>query len=181
MAATANWWFAREGEGRGCGRVDFDNAAFDLDADLNLQNALPDLDSNNYNHDVALLLGLAAGAGLIEQADISATSSVDNILNAQVDSTASAFGNLKSIAIETGRYDNGLVMGDISQLSVANVSANRDCDRHPPRQLQQPRCSDGSDCKGNCHGNRQRRQHQGQFEPGSGKRHRQHAVTMLPA
>jgi len=110
--------------GRGCGHVNFEDADFDLDADLSLQDAKPNLDSGNYNHDVALLLGLAAGAGLIEQADISATSSVDTIFNAQVDSTASAFGNLKSIDVATGRWDNGLVMGDISQLSVANVSAD---------------------------------------------------------
>jgi hypothetical protein len=113
-----------DGEGHGCGHVNFDNAQFDLDADLGLQDAKPNLDSGNYNHDVALLLGLAAGAGLIEQADISATSSVDTIFNAQVDSTASAFGNLKSITVDTAKYDNGLVMGDISQLSVANVSAD---------------------------------------------------------
>ena len=107
----------------GCG-VNFEHAPFDLDADLNLQNNLPDLDTDNYNHDVALLLGLAAGAGLIEQADISASSSVNHIFNAQVDSTASAFGNLKSIDVSTAANMNGLVMADITQLSVANVSAS---------------------------------------------------------
>lgn len=114
-----------QGEHSGChGRVDFDDADFDLDADLGLQDKLYDLDTDNYNHDVALLLGLAAGAGLIEQADISASSSASHILNAQVESTASAFGNVKSIDVKTDYNQNGLVMADITQLSVANVSAN---------------------------------------------------------
>lgn len=106
-----------------CG-ANFEGADFDLDADLNLQDAEPNLDTGNHNHDVALLLGLAAGAGLIEQANISATSDASNIFNAQVNSTASAFGNLKSIDIATDNFDNGLVLADITQLSVANVSAN---------------------------------------------------------
>lgn len=104
--------------------MNFEEAPFDLDADLNLQDELYDLDTGNHNHDVALLLGLAAGAGLIEQADISASSSASNIYNAQVESTASAFGNLKSINVETTEWDNGLVLADITQLSVANVSAD---------------------------------------------------------
>ena len=115
-----------EGQDRKCygNKVDFDLANFDLDADLNVQDASPNLDSNNYNHDVALLLGLAAGAGLIEQADITASAEAYNIWNAQVDATATAIGNLKSINLETSKRDNGLVMADITQLSVANVSAD---------------------------------------------------------
>lgn len=114
----------RRGEGNQSARVDFDDADFDLDADLNLQDAEPTLDSGNYNHDVALLLGLAAGAGLIEQADIRAESDAYSIYNAQVLSSATAIGNIKSIDVETARWDNGLVVADITQLSVANVSAD---------------------------------------------------------
>lgn len=99
-------------------------AQFDLDADLSLQDQKYDLDSGNYNHDVALLLGLAAGAGLIEQADIKAESEAEYILNAQVLSSATAIGNVKSIGVETDLPDNGLVIADITQLSVANVSAD---------------------------------------------------------
>jgi hypothetical protein len=119
----------RNGGDHGCGRVDFDNAQFDLDADLTINRGRNDpqnfnLDSDNYSHDVALLLGLAAGAGLIEQADIRAEADAYDIVNAQVDATATAIGNLKSIDVATGKWDNGLVMADITQLSVANVSAD---------------------------------------------------------
>jgi len=106
------------------GRVNFEDADFDLDADLSLQDQKYDLNSGNYNHDVALLLGLAAGAGLIEQADVTAESNAYSIYNAQVTSSATAIGNLKSISVETGIDDNGLVIADITQLSVANVSAD---------------------------------------------------------
>jgi hypothetical protein len=108
----------------GGGHVDFEDADFDLDADLSLQDSKYDLDSGNYNHDVALLLGLAAGAGLIEQADIKAESEAEYILNAQVLSSATAIGNVKSIGVETDVPDNGLVIADITQLSVANISAD---------------------------------------------------------
>lgn len=111
----------RRGEG---GNVDFEDADFDLDADLSLQDSEYNLDSGNYNHDVALLLGLAAGAGLIEQADVKAESDAEYIYNAQVLSSATAIGNLKSIGVETNRWENGLVVADITQLSVADVSAD---------------------------------------------------------
>lgn len=114
----------RRGEGNRSARVDFEDADFDLDADLNLQDAEPNLDSGNYNHDVALLLGLAAGAGLIEQADIRAESNAYDIYNAQVASTATAIGNIKSIDVVTDKWENGLIVADITQLSVANVSAD---------------------------------------------------------
>ena len=84
----------------------------------------PNLDSGNYNHDVALLLGLAAGAGLIEQADITASAKAYDIWNAQTEATATAIGNIKSIDLETVRNANGLIIADITQLSVANVSAD---------------------------------------------------------
>ena len=105
-------------------KVNFEEADFDLDADLNLQNDLPNLDTNNHFHDLALLFGLAAGAGLIEQAEISAKSEVYNIYNATGSSAATAIGNLKSIGVDTTNPSNGVVLADVTQLSVANVRAN---------------------------------------------------------
>jgi hypothetical protein len=109
--------------GRGDCSVNFDNAAFDLDADYNLNDKLVNLDTKNHFHDVGLYVALASGAGLFTKADISAVSMVSDILNASVESTATAIGNLKSIDVSTGKNDNGVVLADITQVSVADVSA----------------------------------------------------------
>ena len=110
------------GTQQGC-NPDFNEAQFDLDADLNVNDRFVNVDSGNYNHDVGLLATLAAGAGLLKKADISAVSTVDDILNASVDSTATAIGNLKTIDVNTALPTNGLVIADITQVSVADVSA----------------------------------------------------------
>ena len=70
-----------------------------------------------------MLATLAAGAGLLKKADITAVSTVNDILNASVESTATAIGNLKSIDLTTSARENGLVIADITQVSVADVSA----------------------------------------------------------
>jgi hypothetical protein len=109
-------------DSRGC-RTDFNDADFKLDAQFNVNDQPVNVDSGNYMHDVALLTTLSAGAGLLKKADISATSNVSDILNASVDSSATAIGNIKSISIDTTLPSNGLVIGDISQVSIADVSA----------------------------------------------------------
>jgi len=58
-------------------------------------------------------------------AEISATSTVSDILNASVDSAATAVGNNLTIAIEADGPDR-LLMADITQLSAANVTAVSD-------------------------------------------------------
>lgn len=110
------------GTERGC-NPDFDSAQFDLDADLNVNDQFVGVDTGNTYHDVAVLTTLAAGAGLLKKADITAVSTVDDILNASVESTATAIGNLKSIDLTTSNPENGLVIADITQVSIADVSA----------------------------------------------------------
>lgn len=105
-------------------KVNFEEADFDLDADLSLNDIEKDLHTNNHFHDLALLFGLAAGAGLIDQAEISAKSEVYNIYNATGSAAATAIGNLKSINVDTNNPNNGVVLADVTQLSVANVRAN---------------------------------------------------------
>lgn len=105
-------------------KVNFEDADFDLDADLNVNDTEKDLHQNNHFHDLALLFGLAAGAGLIDQAEISAKSEVYNIYNATGSAAATAIGNLKSINVDTNNPNNGIVLADVTQLSVANVNAN---------------------------------------------------------
>jgi hypothetical protein len=105
-------------------KVNFEDADFDLDADLSLNDIEKDLHTNNHFHDLALLFGLAAGAGLIDKADISAKSEVYNIYNATGSAAATAIGNLKSISVDTTNPNNGVVLADVTQLSVADVRAN---------------------------------------------------------
>lgn len=104
-------------------KVNFEDADFDLDADLNLNDIEKDLHTNNHFHDLALLFGLSAGAGLIDQAEISSKSEVYGIYQATASSSATSFGNLKSINVDTNNPANGVVLADVTQLSVANVSA----------------------------------------------------------
>jgi hypothetical protein len=48
---------------------------------------------------------------------------VNDILNASVESTATAIGNIKSIDVNTANLQNGLVVADVTQVSIADVSA----------------------------------------------------------
>jgi hypothetical protein len=80
-------------------------------------------DLGNSNLEIALALGLAAGAGIIDPAQITAVSWVDNIVNATVDSSATAVANNKSITIESANLENHLLMADIVQFAYADVAA----------------------------------------------------------
>ena len=80
-------------------------------------------DNNNVYPEAAALLTLAALFNLLDPAEISAVSQVDDILNASVDSAATAVANNKSIKVEAKVRDDAVVMGDITQFAVANVSA----------------------------------------------------------
>ncbi len=82
--------------------------------------------SINTNHLVGAATLVGAVGGLIDKAEISAVSRVSNILNASVDSAATAVGNNKSINIEPRTFADAVMMGDVTQVSVANVSALSD-------------------------------------------------------
>ena len=105
--------------------VDVDvDADVDIDYDVNMTADVKfenEVETNNYFHNVGLMTAFFAGAGLIKKADIYAESEVSDILNATAASTATAIGNYKSIAVDTINPDNGLVMADITQVSVADV------------------------------------------------------------
>jgi hypothetical protein len=58
----------------------------------------------------------------VTPATVSATSTVYDILNASVDSSATAVGNNLAVAIEAEGPDR-LLMADVTQISVANVTA----------------------------------------------------------
>ena len=85
--------------------------------------ALGALDIDNTNHAVGAALLLGAAFGALEPANISAVSQVSNILNASVDSAATAVGNNKSITIDARTNPDAILMGDVTQVALANVSA----------------------------------------------------------
>ena len=60
---------------------------------------------------------------MIEPATISATSSVSAILNASVESNATAVANNMNIDLEASTPDDAFMIADITQHAFANVSA----------------------------------------------------------
>ncbi|MBP6013545.1 MAG: hypothetical protein KBA31_15065 [Alphaproteobacteria bacterium] len=93
----------------------------------------------NFHTDLAVLFTLASAFGLLAPSEISATSEVGYILNASVDSTATAVANNISVNLESNvdggtschtgcsdRLSNHLVIADITQFAYANVSALSD-------------------------------------------------------
>ncbi|MGB3810611.1 MAG: hypothetical protein WA943_10980 [Parvibaculum sp.] len=80
--------------------------------------------TGNSNLSAALALVYAGSEGLINSSDIEAKSIVKDITNATVDSVATAVGNNTSvdIAYDAGS-DNGVLVGDITQVAFADVSA----------------------------------------------------------
>ena len=101
-----------------------------VEAEYELELNDNDVDTENFFHNFAITRVLAASAGFIDKAEISATSEVYNIYNATVDSSATAVGNIKTIDLEvtekeldSGHYNDAVVLADITQVSIANVSA----------------------------------------------------------
>lgn len=78
---------------------------------------------DNLNHDLAGIALIAAGLGLIQPADITATSKVYAIENASVDSSATAIANVHSIDVEAEYATDVMVISDLTQFSYADVTA----------------------------------------------------------
>lgn len=83
-------------------------------------------ESGNRFHDVLVALAYNASLGNISQGTVSADSTVRRILNATVDSSATAVVNNKSITIDARTNPDALLMADITQFSYMNASANSD-------------------------------------------------------
>lgn len=77
----------------------------------------------NTNTLLAVLFGLGAVSGELKKSDISATSKVFNITNASVDSSASAIANNISVDLQTNKLSDHVLIADITQFALANVSA----------------------------------------------------------
>ena len=81
-------------------------------------------DGTNELQDVAFLLGIGAIAGVIDAADISATSNVYDITNATVESAATAVGNNVNVELDAATPGDAVMIADLTQFSYANVSAS---------------------------------------------------------
>jgi hypothetical protein len=79
---------------------------------------------DNTHHDLVEIGLVAAALGLIQSADIDATSNVYAIENASVDSSATAIANMHSIDVEAASATDAMVVADLVQFSYADVTAS---------------------------------------------------------
>jgi len=84
------------------------------------------VNSDNSNLEAAAVLGVLALTGNIESSDIKATSTVSDILNASVDSSATAVANSLSVSLTPATPADSLVIADIVQFAFADVTAKSD-------------------------------------------------------
>lgn len=80
-------------------------------------------DTGNTHTDIAAAVALAGGMGLIEPASVSADSSVTEILNASVNSEATAVGNNMSVDLAAITADDAFMIADVTQVAYADISA----------------------------------------------------------
>lgn len=86
--------------------------------------AAVDLQDGNTHQNMAGLLTLLALTGNITPAEIDATSNVYNILNATVDSSATAVGNNLTVNLDPVTPNEDILIADAVQFSMANVNAS---------------------------------------------------------
>lgn len=79
--------------------------------------------TDNAHTDAALGLTLAAALGIITPGTVSATSTVDGITNASVDSSATAVANNMSVSLEPLQSGDAFLVADLTQFNYADVSA----------------------------------------------------------
>ena len=79
--------------------------------------------TENSNLTAAGVLGVLAITGAIVPSQISATSTVSDILNASVDSAATAVANNLSVSMEPKSAGDSVMIADIVQFAYANVTA----------------------------------------------------------
>ncbi len=79
--------------------------------------------TDNAHTDAALGLTLAGALGIITPGAVSADSTVYNILNASVDSSATAVGNNINVNVEPSLPGDATLIADLTQFNYADVSA----------------------------------------------------------
>lgn len=86
--------------------------------------SVPFYGTSNSNLTVAAALGSLALNGSLVKATIEAKSTVSDILNASVDSSATAVANNLTVAVAPATATDGLLIGDVIQFAYADVKAN---------------------------------------------------------
>ena len=81
-------------------------------------------EGGNTNTDILALATIGAALGIIQQGDVTATSSVTDILNASVDSSATAVGNNLSVDVQANTEGDALLVADLTQFNYADVTAS---------------------------------------------------------
>jgi hypothetical protein len=83
------------------------------------EGGVPGVSTNNSNLTIAAVLATLASNGGATKAAVKATSTVSEIINASVDSSATAVANNLTVTMAP----NGLLIGDVTQVAFANVTA----------------------------------------------------------
>ncbi len=106
--------------------IELHEGQFVFDAGEGSVSYVPGVDTGNSNLEAAAVLGVFAMTGNIESSDIKAKSTVSDILNASVDSSATAVANSLSVSLTPATPDDSLVIADIVQFAFADVTAKSD-------------------------------------------------------
>ncbi len=80
--------------------------------------------TGNTATDILAIATVGAALGIIQQGEVSASSSVLDILNASVNSSATAVANNLSVDLDANIEGDAFAIADITQFNYANVSAN---------------------------------------------------------
>ena len=95
-----------------------------LEGDNPLSGVFDENGTGNSHSNALANLVYAGSLGLITPATVSADSTVSGILNASVDSKATAVGNNMSIELNAVSADDAFMIADVTQFSYADVTAN---------------------------------------------------------
>ncbi len=82
--------------------------------------------TGNTHTNLLLTAGLSGALGIITPGEVTATSTVADITNASIDSTATAVGNNLSVDLAAFTPDDAFVLADLTQFNYADVNATSD-------------------------------------------------------
>ncbi len=107
------------GMGVGSDGLPFEASVGDVEGALNYLTS-----TDNTATDILAIATAGAALGLIQQGEVSADSTVSDILNASIDSSATAIGNNLSVDLNANIDGDAFAIADLTQFNYANVTAN---------------------------------------------------------